>query len=266
MNTGILLASAVALGLGSGCNGRRVERPYPAPKLGELLAALLAREAAVTSFRAESVMDYWVGDERVKGDVYLMGKAGSRLRFNALNATGGNVAVDLACDGFDYQLIDYNHNCQRAGACNSDAIAGLLRVRLEPRDFFRLAVGSVPLLEAATAELSWDAEDAVERIVLTASDGRTQVIELDGRDRRWDVVASTRRDEHGAIEWTLRNKGFHVITGEGGAMVRVPDKTRFQQPRERADLVIDWRAMRVNPPLDDAKFRLEIPLGLPPCR
>ena len=54
----------------------------------------LRSEQLVQLPEAESVMDYWVGKNRVKGTVYVMGKTGRHIRFNALSPTGGTPMVD----------------------------------------------------------------------------------------------------------------------------------------------------------------------------
>ena len=46
---------------------------------------------------------------------------------------------------------------------------------------------------------------------------------------------------------------------------RVPKKTQFKQPAEKADLIVRWREHTLNLPLDDGKFQMDIPVGLPSC-
>jgi len=259
-----LIAVAALTASGCGCNGTTIVRPYPPPAVPDVLAQLEAARVARTSFQSESVMDYWVKDQRVKGAVLMMGRPGARLRFNALNPTGGNVAADLACDGAGYQLIDYNNNCQLVGPCDGAAIAQLLRINLEPDDFFALAVGSTPILPGAGGTTKWDSSAGTETLDLR-SNGRRQVIVLDGRDQRWDVLESTVYDSEGKVEWKLQNKDFHEVEGPGGAVFRAPGKTKFEQPSHKADLLVRWKEHRFNVELDDAKFVMEIPPGLPGC-
>ena len=121
-------------------------------------------------------MDDWVGDQRFKGDVHPMGRVGARPRLNALHLTGGTVAVDGLRRLGATVLLDDNNNCQLQGPCNGAAIAQLLRVRLEPDDFYLLSFGAVPLLPGATGTITWDPDDATERVELTAGDGRRQTL------------------------------------------------------------------------------------------
>jgi len=264
-----VLAALVALLPGCGCNGNHaIKRPYPAPGVADVLAHLEATRTAATSFRAESVMDYWVGKQRVRGTVLVMGKVGARMRFNALNPTGGNVAADLACDGVDFAFIDYNDNCQLVGPCTGRSIAQLLRVDLEPDDFLLLAVGSTPVLPGAEGTLTWDSEHGYEVLELTSgATGYSQKIVIDGRRGRdrWAVIESLVRDEHGNTEWHLENKDFSLLTADDGTVLVVPGKTRFRQPKEKADLIVDWKKREVNLPLGDDKWQIEIPVGLRSC-
>lgn len=249
------------------CNGKgAVERPYVAPSVEQLTSQLSHRATDKRSFVSESKMDYWIGNERVRGDVYMMGKPGARLRFNALNPTGGNVAVDLACDGVTYKLIDYNNNCQLTGPCTSTAIAQLFRLRMEPDEFYLLAVGETPVLPDATGELRWDANEAQEIVTLENPAGWKQKIVLDGREQRWDVVESVVWNERGEVEWKVQNKDFREIKGPEASPYRFPGKTRFEQPTQDADLLVDWRSIDVNTELGEERFEMEIPEGLPRCK
>lgn len=281
----ILALTAFAL-LGSSscsCTGKgSIERPYAAPSAQAILSDLVANRERARSFKVESLMDYWVGDERVKGTVLLMGRAGAFVRINALNPTGDNVAADLACNGVNFKYIDYNNNCYLIGPCNRDSIARLLRVSLEPDDFMQLVMGATPVVDRpennAEVALTWDAENGHEVITLVAADKSvTQTIALSGRHCEgkppgnaatscpWDVVSSVVRDASGNELWNLRNKDFRNVTGEDGTVFRVPEKTQFKQPAEKADLLVRWREHTFNLTLDDGKFDMEIPVGLPSC-
>jgi hypothetical protein len=266
----IVMAATLLLFLGSApscsCHNQIVKRAYPVPTAEDLLAHLAQSRRRTTSFQADSVMDYWVGDERVKGTVLLMGKWGARLRFNALSPTGDSVAADLSCDGIGYKFIDYGANCQLSGPCTEEAIARLLRVHLQPDDFMTFALGSTPVILSGKSSVRWDETRGHEILELMAPDGRfTQTIVLDGRERRWDVLESIVRDARGNVEWIVQNKGFRDVTSADGTTLRAPQKTRFEQPKEKADLVIRWREHVLNPDLPPDKFNMYVPVGLSSC-
>ena len=267
-----LVVAAITLALlagHTGCScmgGRTIPRPYPAPTADDVNQHLAAARARARSFQVESVMDYWVGKDRVKGTVLMMGQVGARMRINALNPTGGNVAADLACDGVGYQLIDYNNDCQLTGPCTRQSVAQLLRVSLEPDDFLLLVMGTTPVIADTGGTLAWDAKTGREVLTLTSADGQlTQKIALDGRDRRWDVLESEVFDGQGNSLWKLQNKDFEAQDAVDGASFRVPGKTRFTQPMDKADLLVRWSERTLNPTLDAAKFQMTIPPGLKTC-
>ncbi len=260
----VLLALVVTSVTGCGCTGDKVKRPYPTPTVESLLARIGKARTDARSYKTESVMDYWVGKSRVKGTVYVMGKVGSFIRFNALSPTGGSVAADLGCDGINFKLVDNHNSCQLSGVCDARSIASLLRVELEPDDFLLLAVGATPIIEGAKGTLAWDANRGQEVLTLTGDGGLRQTIKLDGREGRMDVVFSEVRTKDGAVQWRLQNKGFKKVLDKQGKALRVPGKTRFEQPTRKADLIVKWKSRELNLPLGPEMFQVELP-GLPRC-
>lgn len=263
-----IVAALIVCAVAAGCPGARSHpRSYPVPAADEILAHLAATQQRARSYRAESVMDYWVDGERVKGTVLLMGRTGARLRINALTPAGDTVAADLACDGIGFEYIDYRNDCQLTGACTRNSIAELLRISLEPDDFLLMVMGSTPVIPDAQGSVTWDASKGHEVVQLTTPDNRlTQTIVLDGRDRRWDVLSSVVRDARGNVLWSLENKDMETLQAEDGAVFRVPAKTRLEQPQENADLLVRWGKRTFNLAVDEAKFDMDIPAGLRACR
>jgi len=265
----VVIALALAAAY-AGCSCTRhkpVPRSYPEPSTEEILAHLADVQRHARAFQAESVMDYWVGDERVKGTVLLMGRKGARVRINALNPTGDNVAADLACDGIGFEYIDYNKNCQLTGLCTRHSIAELLRISLEPDDFLLMVMGTTPVIPDAQGTVTWDERHGREVVELVAPDNRfTQTIVLDGRDRSWDVLSSEVRDVRGNVLWRLRNKGFEALRAQDGHTFRVPGKSQLEQPQDKADLLVQWKKRVFNLDIETVKFDMEIPPGLPSCR
>jgi hypothetical protein len=260
----IIIGGAMAL-LACGCphGGKGYVPPWggKAPTAAAETQRLAAAQAEITSFRAESVMDYWLGKDRAKGTVLVMGKPGAFVRLNALSPAGGSVLVDLACDGTDFVMVDFQNNCVLTGPCDTDSIARFLHVPLAPDDFFHLATGTTPLLPAAEA-LDWDAKRGRETLTLSG-DGRKQTVVLDGRDGHRDLVES--KVAGGAVAWSVENKDFGEITDDAGHRFRVPGKSRFQATGQKSDLLVEWKDVKVNLDLAPAKFQLTPPAGLPIC-
>lgn len=249
----------------SGCPTPRIARPYPEPTAAQVTARLAEARAMAVSFQAGSVMDYWLGKQRVKGTVLVMGTPGAKVRLNALSPAGGSVLADLACDGQNFVYVDHQNQCQLVGPCNSESIASLLGVPLAPEDFFFLALGQTPVLADAQGTLRWDEKKGHELVELRSSAG-TQSLVLDGRSGQWDVLSSELRTPDGKVVWSVRHTGFGEAKTTDGKSLRVPSKSKFLSPDTKADLEVDWEERRINVALGDEKFRLAPPVGLAACR
>jgi hypothetical protein len=241
-----------------------VKRPYAEPKADEVVTRLKTQRDTRKSFTGESKMDYWLADQRVKGDVLVMGTAGKKIRFNALSPAGGDVLVDMACGGVNFAYVDKQNNCQLAGPCDRTAVATMLRVDIEPDDFLHLALGTPPLIENATATIKpWDGS-GLEKMELKGAAG-TETLTLDLREGRLDVIESELKDAAGKTVWSLKNTDFENSADANQGDHRLPTKTQFKSPKDKADLVVEWGQRTINPTIDDAKFVVTVPDGLPRC-
>lgn len=252
------LAFVLLLAACSGGSG--VKRPYPEPKADDLLARLANKRAELTSFTADSTMDYWLGNQRAKGEVLVMGTPGAKVRFAALSPAGGSTLAEMACDGATFVYVDYQNNCALIGPCDKSSIAQFFHIELAPDDFFHLAVGTPPVLEGATATLVWDAQHGYEKLTL-ASPSATEKLTLDMKGNHLDVIDSELVGADGKTVWSVANTDFVEVDGH-----RVPGKTRFKSPDQKQDLLVEWGDQRkLNTPLDASKFALKAPPGLPMC-
>jgi hypothetical protein len=254
------LVLALAL-LACGCpGGGGVNRPYPAQTPEQITAKLEKKSAELTSFTADSTMDYWLGNQRMKGEVLVMGTPGAKVRFAALSPAGGSTLLEMACNGQDFVLVDYQNNCALTGPCNADSIAQFFRIALAPDDFFHLAVGTPPILPNATGTLSWDSKHGYEKLLLKSSAG-TQKLTIDMKGGRTDIIDSELAGPDGKVIWSVANADFTDVAGH-----RVPGKTRFKSPDNQQDLLVEWGDSRqLNTPLDNSKFVLQPPPGLQRC-
>jgi hypothetical protein len=260
-----LLAACLAC-LAGGCPQKGAPHKPPAalPSAKDVIARLAKLRAARTSFTAESVMDYWLGKDRVKGTVLVMGTAQRQVRFNALSPQGGSVLADMACNGTDFSYVDFQNNCQLTGPCTRSSIAQLLRVELEPEDFFSLALGVVPVHPEAQGTVEWDASKGHERVVLESPAGK-QTIVIDARDGRSDVLSSQLVHPGGKVVWSVENTDFETVKDASSGEHRLPGKTRFKSPSQDADLLVEWKERAVNVTINPAKFTVNVPAGLPLC-
>lgn len=244
--------------------GAKYPQPSNATTVAQVIEKLDAARKARTSFRVQTQMDYWLGKDRAKGTVYVMGTAQKQVRFNALSPQQ-SVLVDMACDGQNFTYVDFQNNCQLSGPCNKSSIAALLRVELEPEDFHHIAQGTPPVMPGATGTVTWDASKGYERVKLEGADG-VQNLVIDARDGRFDVLSADQTKD-GKVLWSVENTDFVTIEDEAKVKHRVPGKTRFKSPKENADLLVEWKEedRAINLPLAAPKFSVPIPAGLPTC-
>lgn len=257
---GMRLTWMVFVAMVGGCPAPRgTQRPYPAPTVADLAARLDSARAAMTSFRADSTMDYWIGDQRAKGEVLVMGELGAKLRFAALSPAGGSSMVEMACNGDTFVYVDYQNNCVLTGPCDERSIAQFFRIELAPDDFVHLAVGTPPIISRA-GSLSYDG--GKEKLVLTGEQG-TQTLWLNLEGGKLDVLAAELVGPNGKNQWSVTNGEFIEINGQ-----RVPRKTRFKSPSQQQDLLVDWGEAQnraINVKIAPERFQLVAPTGLPRC-
>jgi hypothetical protein len=262
MKIGLGLAAVVfACGCPSG-GGGQYKQPANMPTAEAIVAQLAKTRESRKAFRAESVMDYWLGDQRVKGTVLVMGTDQRQVRFNAISPQN-DVLADMACNGQDFAMVNMQKNCQLTGPCSKQSLATFLRVELEPEDVLHLALGTVPVPAQSTGKVTWDSSKGYERVELTSPEG-TQKIVIDAREGRSDVVSSE-LSKDGKVVWSVENTDFTDVKDEAGGTHRLPGKTRFKSPQQKADLLVEWKERTVNPAIDPEKFNVKIPDGLPRC-
>lgn len=254
---------AVVMACGACPGGGQYKAPWQtAPTAAQEAAKLDAAAKAITSFKADSVMDYWLGKSRVKGDVKIMGKPGAFVRLNALNPAGSSVMADLACDGTNFVMVDFQNNCVLTGPCNADSIYQFLHVPLAPDDFFHLATGTSPLVTGTDGKVDWDSSTGHETITLGSDPQQTIVV--DATNGHFDVLTS-KLSSGGKDVWTIENKNFADAKDAAGKTFRIPGKSRFTAAGQKSDLIVEWTDVTLDEDLPLSKFQLNPPDGLPTC-
>ena len=266
-------AAALTIALAACGSAPRSPAPWGAtpPSFDDELAALEHAGDGITSFRAHSVMDFRSGGSRTRTDVQLMGKPGSLLRLQVLSPAGGDVLVDLACDGTDFVLVDHAHNCVRRGACDYETRARVLHTHVMPDDLFQLATGTVPVIHCGpiTGTVSWDERTGRERIGWGFLEDKgerctiEQEVELDVRDGHRDVVAVADGNAMTPL-WRVDHAGYHAVETPGHHVHRVPGRSRYRAGGSE-DLLVEWTSTELNVRLPPTAFQLVPPAGLPTC-
>jgi outer membrane lipoprotein-sorting protein len=242
------------------CPAKPAVRSYPPPAPEVILAHIAGLRERATSLNADTKTDVRMGKARANVTVMMLAAWGGKLRFQALDPQNA-MAADLASDGERYCYLDVHAGCAECGAATPENVARLVRIPLEPDEVVAVLLGATPVLAGADASLEWDARGGHEVVTLRRG-AEVQRVVLDGRDRRWDVLDSELRRD-GESRWRIRHKDFREIKTATGQTVRLPGASIFE---EGGDTVrISWRDRRVGEPLDDAKFRMTPPAGLPAC-
>jgi hypothetical protein len=249
-----------------GCPHGEVPRPSgPAPTVEQVVDRLGKAREELHSFTGAAVMDYWLGDNRFKGDVLVMGEVGAKVRVAALSPAGGSTLAEMACDGSQFVSVNYQNNCVLTGPCNRQSIATFFGIELAPDDFLHLALGTPPVVAEAHGAVTWDGSAGVYRVVLDGKDGK-QTIGIADRNQHWEVVDSELVGSDGKPVWSVKNAAFDNAKDPDGKDHQVPGKSRFTTPaRERADLTVEWRERTVNVVIDPTKFTIAVPPGTPTC-
>ncbi|HEY0252583.1 MAG TPA: hypothetical protein VGC41_13705 [Kofleriaceae bacterium] len=256
---------ALLLAVLAGCpgGGTSSTRPYPEPKFDDVVTRLAKSRDELTSFRADSTMDYWLGNQRAKGEVLVMGAVGAKVRFAALSPAGGSSMAEMACDGTSFVYVDYQNNCTMTGPCDQRSIAQFFRIELAPDDFLHLAVGTPPVVSSPKGTTTWDAKRGVEHVELAGTEG-TEKLAIDMKDGRFDVLDAELVGTDGKTKWSVTNSDFVEVGGH-----RVPNKSQFKSPDNKQDLLVDWgnaSDRAVNLQIDPKKFKINAPDGLKSCR
>lgn len=237
----------------------RVERPYPAPTAKQVLAALRARDKAVRTLRAEARMHYRTDQGKVKATVRMMARRPDDLRFDLVSPMDTRLATLVESDG-QFALVDARNNRHYYGPATPCNLARLLRVQLRPEDIVAVLSGGTPLIRHHAVSLSWDDRAGAEVLTIKGSN-LSQVVRLDGRDRRWRLLSSEMRDRQGRLVLALRANNHHEVDG-----VELPRRILVRQPAADAQMQLDFSHQEINIDLPGAAFERPQADGLPSKR
>jgi hypothetical protein len=132
----------------------------------------------------------------------------------------------------------------------------MTRIALPPDDVALILLGSAPLLPHERAEVGYS-RDGGGRDVLTLHlrGGARERVAVSRKSR--DVVEADLVDAGGRTVWRLVHEDFRSV----GA-VRLPRKTKFVEPRGKADVQIRYKDVEANAAIPDAVFTMAPPSGM----
>lgn len=249
--------AAVALLL-AGCPKPAV-RPYPPPSAEELMTALRARAAHLKTMRATAKVDHMAnGGERVRIKMNLLVARGGKLRIEADSPLGGALAT-LTSDGTQFSLLDVRANRFMTGPAKACNVARLIRLSIAPDDVVAVLMGGAPL-DGTIKSSSWDPNNGGREVLtLSLPDGGEETLQLDGRNKTWDLMRAERRDAAGKVLWRVTNDGW-----KDHGDVRLPDVEDVEEPPHGADAEIKLKTVEPNIDIADDLFRLPAPQGVTP--
>jgi outer membrane lipoprotein-sorting protein len=232
-----------------------VQRPYPPPSADELLASLKARAAKLSALRAVTRADL-VGEGKLTVDVLVQRPSKLRLEFEA--PIGGSTVATVVSDGKDFALLDTRNNRFLTGPAKACNVARLIKIELEPEDIVEALLGGVPFA-GTPAGVSWDPTHGGREVLeLKTPDGGSERIELDAKDRRWDVLNAERKDPAGHTLWKLSHTDFEDHDG-----IRLPKWTHVSTPPTKAEVHLKFKSVEPNATIDGSPFQLAPPAGIP---
>lgn len=232
-------------------------RPYPPPTADELMAALRGRAEHLKTLRATAKVDHMAnGGERARIKVNILAARGGKLRIEADSPLGGALAT-LTSDGSKFALLDVRNNRFLVGPANACNVARLIRLAIPPDDVVAVLMGGAPL-DGTVKGVAWDPNNGGREVLtLALPDGGSEIIQLDARDKRWDMMRAERRDAAGKLLWRVTNDGF-----KDHGDVRLPDVEDVEEPPHGADAEIKLRSVEPNLEIKDELFRLTAPDGV----
>jgi hypothetical protein len=278
-----VLSIAAALGAAAALGGCAhapppALRPYAAPRVGELLQILTARQAAIRSINARARATSWIGGERLRATVLMLVERAGRLRFEAEVSLQGTVSI-LTTDHDRFQLLDLRKNqLQQGPACPAN-VAGLIRIPLAPDEVAAILLGDVKLPASAglspldggggggdAASVSWDPEHGADVLVVKprGQDGATPAGEIRVLFKRngatVDVIGASVAGAAGPL-W----RTSYEELGDGAGGVRLPSLIRFAERTGSFDdgVEIRFKDRTLNAGARPADFVIVPPAGTP---
>jgi outer membrane lipoprotein-sorting protein len=247
---------AALAGWGACCGPGPANGPASLPTAESLVKEVRGRQAQVRSLRGETKMDYMAPEGRTKVTVNLAVARPGKLRFEAENPITGHTEGTLVSDGQKFALLDVQHNRFLYGPALACNVARMTRISMPPDDVVLILLGSAPILPYERAEVGYS-RDGGGREVLTLHlrDGGRERLEIARKTR--DVVVAELLDRAGRSVWRLSHEDFHAV---GSA--RLPRKTKFVEPKGKADILIRYKDVEPNADIPDKVFTLAPPPGI----
>jgi len=251
------------LALGACVAAPVVQRPYPAPRPDDLLAALRGRHAALRTMNMETLTTSWLGGDRLRATVLMLVDRDGRLRFSAEVRLQGTVA-DLAVEGDEFALLEHGKRVLRTGRACPANVASLVRIPLLPREIAAVLLGDAPLPAGVRAvAVTWDGKRRADVLELESRAGGAASNHLWVSFRKVapvvQIVALEGQAPGAVARWRVEYDDLAVTAGHA-----LPSTVRFAEPGRSFDEGVEIKVRgdrRVNVPLPGDAFALTAPPG-----
>ncbi len=279
-----VLVSAALLGgalLTSACLGRPPASVPPGPE--EALGRTREERACSRGLQGEGSVDFFEGDQRVRGNVLFMAMAPASLRFDAYSPFGATLST-LTSDGERFALFDIRQKAMLRGEASSCNLARFTRVALPPHVLIQLLRGEAPVLrhQPGAATLDWQGAlfgDGVWRVEITGDAQTTETILLAPSPEDWALpwqqqrlrVTEVEVRQAGVPLWRATLDDYRRVdtaaarTDPDGltppippsgpqCRAEIPMALRLEVPDGDRDLVLHQKKVQHNPPLLPGSF------------
>jgi len=231
----------------------------PREQNADMLAAL-AGHNRVRAVEADARLDYFHRDgTRDTATLSIVVRAPDAIRVRTEGAVPG---WEFACGGSKLTYVDYAARCFSIAPCDADTLGSIVGVPLDPSGQISLAMGTTTVIASRTAAHQRFGDHGRLRIDLVGA-GESQTIEIDDRDRRFDILESstTTGSRDG---WHIFHKDFEAVAAADGSTFRVPRRSRLQVTGGD-DIMIAWEHRVINVDYPDTAFHLDPPAGYGTC-
>jgi len=245
-----------------------------------------ATDACSRGVQAESKVDYFGEQGRVRGSTLFVASRPERLRFDVFSPFGVTLST-LTSDGKDFSLLDVTGKTFWAGPASECNVARFLRVPVPPHAMVSLLLGEAPVLahDPDAATLAWESGAYVLRI--QSSHGASEMIRLEPRPEDWEIPWSEQRvrvREVRVVQQTIELYRVELDSFETArtakprvdpdgidpdippsgppCSVEVPHRVRIVSEASAQDVLLVHQEVSLNPPLLPGIFRQRAPGGV----
>lgn len=249
--------AALLILLAAGCAGTRgrVAGPaVPGPLRSEIVASLVARNAALNALRGEATVRYGGKVFGARGETAFALSRPGRLRIDGL-AEFGVYSSQLALSGNALTILWPSDNRYFSGAASPEAFARYVLIGLPSETIVNILAGAMPVR----------ADDPGLRV---AAKGRGVFIV---RGERVESVVEARGSDYVPLRYTVTDLDGAPIYQVNFAEYEKSDGTpwfankmtaRFWDngpSRTKARIEVTFKDLEINPKLDDKLFELKVP-------